>query len=533
MRQFTPDELRAAIEQFNQLEAEVHRRERSLEAGKARSDLIRFTELTMPVPDDPFDWRKSRYQAMKHHRAIAAALEEVEKGHWLRVIVNAPPRHGKSELADRRFIPYFVGRDPYRSVIMGTYNEEFARDFGGEVREVMQSPEYREIFPACELAHGSKASDRLRTTAGGQMVFVGRGGSLTGRGADLLLIDDPIKDDKEAQSPTIRDQLWRWFTRVAGTRLMTGAGRIVIIQTRWHEDDLVGRLTDPLNPCYSQREAGKWRVIDLPALALDDDPLGREKGEPLWPERFDKEYLESIRELDSAGFSALYQGRPSPEEGDFFKKDYIRTYQPGQLPTSLRYYAASDHAVGTDETHDYTCIVIAGVDEDDNIWIVDAWWRRAITTTVVDAMLQMMRQYPIQMWWAERGHISKSIGPFLRKRMLEEKEFCAIDEQTPVGDKRTRAQSIQGRMAMGKVVFPEKAPWFQQAKSEMLKFDAGTHDDFVDAIAHLGMGLAKQLKARSPLTLKSAPRPGTLGHLKWETRYREQRQRMARSAAGF
>lgn len=532
-RTFTLEEMQAAIEQFNALEAEIRRRERSIEARKARDDLIRFTELTMPHPDDPEDFRMSRYQAAKHHRAIAAALEEVEKGHWLRVIVNAPPRHGKSELADRRFIPWYVGRDPYRSVIMGTYNEEFARDFGSEVREIMRSPTYQEIFPGAALAYGSQATDRLKTTSGGQMVFVGRGGSLTGRGADLLLIDDPIKDDKEAQSPAIRNQLWNWYTRVAATRLMTGAGRIVIIQTRWHEDDLVGRLTDPLNPCYSAKEARKWRIIDLPALAIDNDPMGRKPGEPLWPERFDQEYLESMRELDPKGFSALYQGRPSPEEGDFFKKDYIRTYRPGQLPQNLRYYAASDHAVGTDETHDFTCLLVAGVDQEDNIWIVDAWWQRAITTTVVDAMLLFMRQYPIQTWWAERGHISKSIGPFLRKRMLEEKVYCAIDEQTPVGDKRTRAQSIQGRMAMGKVVFPEKAPWFQNAKSEMLKFDSGTHDDFVDALAHLGMGLSKQLRARKPLALAQAPREGTLGHLKWETAQRERRERLIRAAAGF
>jgi predicted phage terminase large subunit-like protein len=365
------------------------------------------------------------------------------------------------------------------------------------------------------------------------MVFVGRGGSLTGRGADLLLIDDPIKDDKEAQSPTIRDQLWNWFTRVAATRLMTGAGRIAIIQTRWHEDDLVGRLTDPLNPCYSAREARKWKIVDLPALAVEDDPLGRPPGEPLWPERFDREYLESMRELDPKGFSALYQGRPAPEDGDFFRKEYVRTYQPGQLPKALRYYAASDHAVGTEDQHDYTCIVVAGVDESDNIWIVDTWWQRAVTTTVVDAMLMFMQRYPIQTWWAERGHISKSIGPFLRKRMLEEKTYCAIDEQTPVGDKRTRAQSIQGRMAMGKVLFPEKAPWFIRAKDEMLKFDAGVHDDFVDAIAHLGMGLSKQLRARAPVTLRQPPREGTFAYLKFQTAEKERRTRLLKAAAGF
>jgi hypothetical protein len=144
---------------------------------------------------------------------------------------------------------------------------------------------------------------------------VGRGSAITGRGAHLILLDDPIKDRKEADSLLIRDGLWNWYNQVLRTRLMNRTGTIVLINTRWSEDDLSGRLVDPLNPHYSIEEARLWRSIDLPALADDDDVLGRQPGEPLWPERFDAEYLKQIRASDPRGFQALYQGKPSPREG--------------------------------------------------------------------------------------------------------------------------------------------------------------------------------------------------------------------------
>ena len=161
------------------------------------------------------------------------------------------------------------------------------------------------------------------------------------------MIDDPIKDRMEADSPTIRDTLWTWFTQVIASRLMDETGRIMLIQTRWHQDDLIGRLTDPHNSYYDPEEAAEWHIIDLPALAFDDgkDPLRRQVGEPLWPGRFGKTYLQALQRRDVRGFSALYQGRPSPAGGTFFSVDWLHTYRPNDLPSSLRCYAASDHAV--------------------------------------------------------------------------------------------------------------------------------------------------------------------------------------------
>lgn len=511
------------------IQGQLKAAERLLRLKRARDRLIDFVRFTMPDPKDPDDHERSRYEPARHHEIIGEALEKVEQGKILRLIITMPPRHGKSELASKRFPPWFLGRDPYRQVMFATYNEEFAKDFGRNVRATMRSNVFQQVFPGCRLRTGSQSSENIYTEEGGQAVFVGRGGSLTGRGADLLIIDDPIKDREEADSKATRDKLWSWFTQVAMTRLMTG-GRVVVIMTRWHEDDLVGRLVDPGNPCFNPDEAKKWKVLDLPAIAGDNDRLGRKPGEALWPEKFPIDVLEGIKRLDPRGFSALYQGQPSPEDGDFFKREWIKTYGPGEIPPNLRYYAASDHAVATTQDADKTCLMVVGVDEHDNIWVMpDVWWRRARTDAVCDGMLSLMRKYKPLWWWAERGHITKAIGPFLRKRMQEEGIYCAIDEVVPAKDKQSRAQAIRGRMAMGKVYFPRYVAWWPDAEAEMLKFPAARHDDFVDTLAHVGMGLGSQVAAEAHIPKVEAPQSGTYAWIKWSAARRAQREKMLKS----
>jgi predicted phage terminase large subunit-like protein len=511
------------------LNKQLQAAERLLKARKAKKDLIEFSKLTMPDPEEPDDHDRSRYQPAKHHEVIAAALEEVEAGRMPRLIITMPPRHGKSELASRRFPAWFIGKDPYRQLIFATYNEEFAQDFGRSVRETMRMPVYKQIFPGAALKQGSAAADRVQTDEGGLAVFVGRGGSLTGRGADLLVIDDPIKDREEADSKSTRDKLWSWFTEVAMTRLMPG-GRVVIIMTRWHEDDLIGRLIDPGNPCFNAEEAKNWKVLALPAIAGDDDPMGRKKGEALWPDRFPLETLEPLKRLNPRGFSALYQGQPTPDDGDYFTRDMIAGYRPGELPTNLRYYGASDHAVATTQDADRTCMGCVGLDENDNVWVLpDLFWRRARTDTVVDGMLDLITKHKPIWWWAERGHISKAIGPFLRKRMQERGIYSAIDEVVPAKDKQTRAQAIRGRMAQRKVFFPKFASWWPDAEAELLKFPSARHDDFVDWLAHIGMGLAKTVAANPEIVADTGPKVGTLAWVKKSSADMQRRENRLKS----
>ena len=506
---------------------------RILKARAAKDSLIAFTEFTMPGITDPSDSDQSRYDAQYFHKALAAALEEVEAGRILRLIVTFPPRHGKSELTSRRFPAWLVGRDPYRHVMFATYNQPFAEDYGRAVRGIIQSPSYKTVFPGTTLAKGSAAADRLVTEEGGMMAFVGRGGSSTGRGADFLIIDDPLKDREEANSPTTRESLWDWYNDTMSSRLMSDTGAIVIIQTRWHEDDLVGRLTDPTNPHYNAEEAETWKIINIPAIAGEDDVLGREPGQALWPERFGLDYLESFRRRNPVGFSALYQQTPTPEDGDFFKTEMLPGYRQNSLPKNLRIYAASDHAVGVKQTNDYTCLLVVGVDEFSNIWLLDCWWKREKTDKVVEAMLDLMRRWKPLVWWAESGHISKSIGPFLFKRMREEKVYVSIREQVPAADKQSRAQSIAGRASMGMVRFPSDLAWCERARQECLKFPQARHDDFVDTLAHIGLGLDKIIRAPIETQTTTAPKVGTMGWVKAAAKAEADRKKLTLTLGGM
>ena len=521
--------------QFTELGQKIEAAKRQKKAIECRTSFLDFVKYTMPDADDPDDIEISMFKDAKHHRALAKVLEKVEKGHIPRLIVCMPPRHGKSELISRRFVPWIQGKDPYRSVIFATYNEDFAKDFGADVRNIMSMPQYKHVFPNHSFRKGGASKSRIQMGSGGMSVFVGRGGSITGRGGDFVILDDPIKDSLEANSPALREQLWQWFTQVLMTRLMTASASIVIVQTRWNEDDLVGRLTDPTNPHYTEEEASKWKIINLPALAEDDDPLGRKPGELLWPERFDMEFMEAQRRLDRRGFSALYQGKPTPEDGDLFRREHLVFYDKAKLPKDLRIYAASDHAVGVDRTrNDATCLMIIGVDQQDDIYVLDCWWQKQPTDKVVDAMLELIRKHKPLIWWAEKGHISKAIGPFLRKRMAEERVYCRIEEVTPVANKVQRAQSILGRMAMKKVQMPKNAHWTGAAVDELLKFPQGRHDDFVDTLAWVGMGLSRLASPSGKIVQETkSPKVGTLAWVKWDAAMRKKQNRIENLTGGW
>ena len=175
---------------------------------------------------------------------------------------------------------------PHLHLMFGTYNQEFANLKGDEVRETLESDRFQGIFTDCRLMSGSRAKNRMRTTAGGSLSFLGRGGPGTGQPANGWVLDDIIKNAEEADSPTIREQAWQWFTKVVFTRIQA-TSFIIIIATRWSDDDVIGRLTDPSNPCYDKEEAERWKVINIPAVldAKSAKLLGRKEGEALWPER--------------------------------------------------------------------------------------------------------------------------------------------------------------------------------------------------------------------------------------------------------
>lgn len=513
---------------IEQQRAQLKAAERMLRVKRGRERFLDFVHLTMPDPKDPDDASLSQYIEARHHQAIAELLEKMERGEILRAIVVMPPRHGKSELASRRLPPWIVGKDPYNQVIFSTYSQEFADDFGREWRNIIRMPVYRQIFPGVELRKDSQAVDRMSVTMAGQnfggaMVAVGRGGALTGRGAHWLIIDDPFKNDEEAYSTTIRDQLWNWFTKTAYTRLMPG-GRVLIIMTRWHEDDIVGRIFD--TEYMDPEEAKQWYVLKLPAI---------HDGKALWPERYPIETLNSIRRtLGPSAWSALYQGEPTPDGGLFFKDEWIVEYDAGDLPSKLSIYGASDHAVTEKQANDPNVIGCVGIDENDHIWVLpDLVWEHMETDDAVDAILDQMKRHKPNIWFAENDVIKKAFGPFLRKRQMEEKIYVPVQGMSVAASKRTRARAIQGRMAMKMVHFPRFASWWPDARSQLLRFDKDKHDDFVDWIAHIGQGLDAEYRPSKPKASNdNVVRVGSIEWVKFSSRMQERRRKLA-AAGGF
>lgn len=509
--------------------------ERRLAVLEARERFMPFIKFTSPDPEFPNDFEKSKYKNAKHHDALARVLEEVEKANIPFLILCMPPRHGKSEQVSRRFPAWYIGRHPTENVIVSTYSDTFAEDFGAEVRSIMNAPAYRQIFPEVKLQRGGTAKDRLQTTDGGLLFFVGRGGGLTGRGGHVLICDDLLKDDREAASPAIRDQAWNWLTRVAMSRRM-GRKLVIMTFTRWHADDPIGRLTDPQNPHYNAKLAAKIKIINLPAIAEDDDPLGRKPGEPLWPDgpdKFDLDFLHEQQALDPMGFAALYQQRPSVMDGDLFKRENVRYYAPEELPSELRIYGASDHAVGVKQRNDPSCLGTVGIDRQNNIYFLDVYWQRQKTDIIVEQMIDMAAERKPLLWWAEKGHISMSIGPFLRKRMNERQTYINVREVVPSGDKQTRAQSFAGRFAMGKVYFPKDKRWVERAVSELLAFPNGLHDDFVDMCSLVGLGLQSQFKPGAAKAAKTEePKFGSVAWMRLNDKWAKEKA-AERAVGGF
>lgn len=823
---------------------------RLLALREARTSLLGFLRLTMPDPADIDDPTLSRYQITPLARLLCEIMEKVARGEMKRVAVSVGPQMGKSQVLSRAFPAWYAGQNPYANLILGTYNQPFADEFGDAVREIMGSNVFAQTFPATRLRKGGKAKDLLITENNGRMAFVGRGGSGTGKPADIFIVDDPLKDDTEAQSDTTREETWKWFNKVAFTRchddsrivvvhcltgdtpvtmadgsrralrdvrpgdkvlayeggqfasrevlnfasqgeddvfeVRTGSSRVranarhpflvfrhgqaqwvkcgdlnvgdhvvtsavepgndparvseqeawllgfmfgdgwltyrdafnickatgakwrrrgivtcaafskhehenakveqafarifgfvpkrtrygywrtevqavgrwfeglglagkaktkrvphwmfgqppaikeafiqgmnhadgtvdakrqsniatanrelvddmrhlarasghcvsnvhewsgrvqpphsktpidttiysfkwglrrvseafhakpitriepagraevfdiqvegaesfiadglVVHNTRWHGDDLIGRLCDPDHPERNKAYAGiaeDWTYINLPAVVTDPglakalgltlevptepkvvQAFGARPMTSIWPGRKSLPLLAEAKRMDERGFNALYMGRPTPDDGEYFKTADLVEYEADELPDNLRIYGASDHAVSEKQDRDYTVLGCVGVDEKDQIWVLpDVVWDRMETDRTVEEMLHQFRTHSPLLWWMEDELISKSFGPFLRKRMMEENVYTAIDTVRPAKDKKTRARSIQGRMQMRKVRFPKFAPWWPEARKQILRFPYGANDDFVDWLAHIGMGLTKEVAA--------------------------------------
>lgn len=519
----------------------------------SRDSLLRYCEMQMPDPADLDDPALTRFVATPQARMLCRIMEKVEAGELKRVAVSIGPQLGKSQILSRAFPAWAAGRNPYRNLMLGTYNQTFAEEFGGEVRANVESALHQAVFPEHRLAKG--ALDLLITEQGGKTAFVGVGGSGTGKPADFFVVDDPIRSDDDAQSQLYRDRIWKWFNAVVFTRCHSKSG-IVVVHTRWHEDDLIGRLCDPNHPERNKEYAGiadDWTYINIPAV-VDDPKLAEELGltletptdariigqfgskpiSALWPERKGLDFLAEASRMDARTFGALYMGQPTRDDGEYFKADMIVEYGPEELPDRLKKYGASDHAVSAEQDRDPSVLGCIGVDDNDDIWVLpDLVWDRMQTDRTVEELLIQFKVHKPQLWWMESELISKSFGPFLHKRMLAERIYCTIDTVIPHKDKPTRARAIQGRMSMRKVRFPRFAPWFPAAKREMLRFPYGSHDDFVDWLSHIGMGLMKERGPRFQAANTAGVRPGSIEDIMARAKAQARQENFRKAIAGW
>lgn len=529
--------------------------QRLIAIKEAREHMLPYLQLTMPDANDPDDATKSRFILTPQARLLAEIWEKCVSRKLKRVAVSIGPQFGKSQIISRVGPAWTAGKDPSQHMILGSYNDDFAHEFGTEVRNIATSPVSKQVFPALEFSKGGAAKNLLITSRGGKLAFVGVGGSGTGKPADGFVVDDPYRNAEDANSESYRERVWNWFNGVVFSRCHDDTF-IFIVHTRWNLDDLIGRLCDPKHPERNGKYKGhaeRWTYINLPAVVDDPalakalgltletptDPLvieqfGRKPMSSLWPGRKSLPLLAEAKALDAYTFNSLYMGSPAPDDGDYFKKEYLVEYNRDELPKELRYYGSSDHAVSTKQRADFTCIGCVGIDENEDIWVLpDLVWERMDTLRTVEELINQFKTHKPGLWWLENELISKSFGPFLIKRMIEDKVYTTtLDPITPSKDKRVRARAIQGRMQMRKVRFPRFAPWWQRARGQLLMFDNGPNDDFVDFLSNVGQGLLKELGAPKAALPDELP-TNTIGAILRRAKFRAMQEKRVKATAGW
>lgn len=418
------------------------------------------------------------YTPAPHHLLISQALRRVARGECKRLMIFMPPRHGKSMLASEYFPAWYLGRNPTHQVIAATYAQQLADDFGRKVRNLAAGPVFSECFPACGLAGDSQAANRFHTAQGGAYFAVGAGGPITGRGAHLLLIDDPIKGREDAESATMRQRLKDWYTSVARTRLMPG-GAIVVIQTRWHEDDLAGWL-------LREHAHEGWEVLNLPALAEKGDPLGREEGAALWPDAYPGEELETIkRSIGSRDWVALYQQRPAPTEGGLVKVAWFQRFKAA--PEKPRRVVQSwDTGLKAAEVNDPS-VCTTWAETETGYYLLDVLRARLEYPDLRRAVeSQAARWRPGQILVEDKASGQSVVQDIRRSTRLP------ILPVEPKGDKVVRLLAVSALIEAGRVHLPEFAAWLPDFESEVASFPNAVHDDQVDsmtqALTHMAMG---------------------------------------------
>ena len=426
------------------------------------------------------------------HRALCEELDRfldaVQQKESPRLMITFPPRHGKSEIASRCFPAYVLGRYPDSSIIATSYSSDLASRMNRDVQRIIDSDVYRELFPDTSL-YGKN----IRTTARGSYLrnsdifeivdhkgvyrSAGVGGGLTGMGSSIAIVDDPVKDRAEADSPTIRKNVWDWYTSTLYTRLAPGGG-VILIQTRWHTDDLAGRLLE----AERAGEGDHWRVVNFPAIAEQDEywngKLMRKAGEALHPERYPLEQLLAIKQaIGSRDWAALYQQHPIPDGGAIFKAEWLRFWLSKDLPNFDMMLTSWDMTFKEGTDNDFVVGQVWGR-AGANFYLLDQVRGRWGFTDTLHHFQKLAQKWPMV-----RRHLieDKANGPAVIDTLRN--TVAGIIPVEPCGSKVARAHAVTTYFEAGNVLIPHPsiAPWVNDFMAELTTFPSAAHDDQVDA----------------------------------------------------
>jgi len=409
----------------------------------------------------------------RHHKVMAKKFEEIADGKIRRLIVNMPPRHTKSEFASFLLPAWFLGKYPNKKIIQCSNTAELAVGFGRKVRNLVGSEIYSTVFPNVGLKQDSKAAGRWNTNHGGEYFAIGVGGTVTGKGADLLIIDDPHSEQEAAiasTNPEIYDKVYEWYSSGPRQRLQPG-GSIVVVMTRWAKKDLTGRIVQS----WIDKDGEEWEIIDFPAILPS--------GKPLWPEFWSLEELEALKlELPLSKWNAQYQQQPTSEEGAIVKREWWKLWEKENPPPCDFIIQSWDTAFTKNERSDYSACTTWGVfymnenENDPHIILLDAFKERMEFPELKERAYQYYKEWEPDAFVVEAKAAGSPLIYELRQRGIPVQEFTP----TRGNDKIARMNSVSDLFASGKVWAPAKR-WAEEVIEEMAAFPNSDHDDLVDS----------------------------------------------------
>jgi len=449
---------------------ELSEEENQVLREEARNYLIDFSILT-----------NKDYDPNWHHEEIAQELEKIESGQFIKdgkkiLMVFMPPRHGKSLECTINFPAWYLGRNPIKEIITASYSGDLAVKFGGKTRDLVNSPIYQSIFPNVQLKQGEEGKGEWMTNHDGTYVSVGIGGATTGKGANVFLIDDPIKNAEEAESEVFREKVWEWFKTVAWTRLEP-QGVMIIILTRWHLDDLAGRILE--NDDFKKI----CKIISYPGIAeLKEEH--REIGEALWPNRYNIADLTQTKVLiGSKNFSALYQQHPIATENQEFKPHWFKEREQAEVNRlSIRRFLTIDTAISKQASSDYTGLCDNSVDTS-NFWNLKAWRLKVDPLELIDLLFTLHNNNRYEQIGIEKTIYLQAIKPFIDDEQRKRNKFLPIVEVSHNQvNKEVRIRGLIPRYESGSIYHIKGE--CRDLEEELINFPQAIHDDVSDATAY-------------------------------------------------